>query len=77
MVGLANAVSETLCGIPINYYAVVDYDSVRTIVDGIGGVPIDVPMAMNYDDPYDKPPLHIRIPAGEQVLDYSDRKSVV
>ncbi len=69
VVGLANAVSETLCGIPINYYAVVDYDSVRTIVDGIGGVPIDVPMAMNYDDPYDKPPLHIRIPAGEQVLD--------
>lgn len=69
IVGVANAVSNTLCGIPINYYAIVDYDSVKTIVDGIGGVPIDVPKALTYDDPYDTPPLHIRIPAGEQVLD--------
>lgn len=69
IVGIANAVSDTLCGIPINYYAVVDYDSVRKIVDGIGGVPINVPKALTYDDPYDKPPLHIRIPAGDQVLD--------
>jgi LCP family protein required for cell wall assembly len=69
IIGTANAVSDVLCGIPINYYAVVDYDSVRNIVDGIGGVPVDVPKAMKYDDPTDKPPLHINIPAGYQVLD--------
>ena len=69
IVGTANAVSDVLYGIPINYYAVVDYDAVRAIVDGIGGVPIDVPQAMNYKDPYDTPPLVINIPAGYQTLD--------
>lgn len=69
ILGTANAVSDVLYGIPINYYAIVDYDAVKNIVDGIGGVPIDVPKAMKYDDPYDKPPLHINIPAGYQVLD--------
>ncbi len=69
IIGTANSVSDVLYGIPINYYAVVDYDSVRTIVDGIGGVPVNVEKAMKYDDPTDTPPLHINIPAGEQVLD--------
>ncbi len=69
IIGTANAVSDVLYGIPINYYAVVDYDAVKTIVDGIGGVPVNVEKAMKYDDPTDKPPLHINIPAGEQVLD--------
>lgn len=67
--GTANAVSDVLCGIPINYYAVVDYDSVKNIVDGIGGVPIDVPRDMKYRDPYDKPPLVIDIKKGYQTLD--------
>lgn len=69
IIGTANSVSDVLYGIPINYYAVVDYDAVKTIVDGIGGVPVNVEKAMKYDDPTDKPPLHINIPAGEQVLD--------
>ena len=56
-------------GIPINYYAIIDYDAVEAIVDGIGGVPMDIPKAMKYDDPYDDPPLHINIPAGQQTLD--------
>lgn len=68
IIGTANSVSDVLYGIPINYYAVVDYDSVKTIVDGIGGVPVNVEKAMKYDDPTDKPPLHINIPAGEQIL---------
>lgn len=69
IVGTANAVSDVLFGIPINYYAVVDYDAVKNIVDDIGGVPMDVPKAMQYKDPYDEPPLVIDIPAGYQVLD--------
>lgn len=69
IVGTANAVSDVLCGIPINYYAIVDYDAVKTIVDGIGGVTIDVPQSMHYVDPYAKPPLKIDIPAGTQTLD--------
>lgn len=66
---LAQAVSNVLCGIPINYYAIVGYDAIRNVVDGIGGVPIDVPMDMYYEDPYDTPPLVIDLQAGPQTLD--------
>lgn len=66
---LAEAVSDVLCGIPIEYYAIIDYEAIRTVVDGIGGVPMDVPMDMHYEDPYDTPPLVIDLKAGEQVLD--------
>ena len=69
LIATANAVSDVLMGIPINYYAIIDYEAVETIVDGVGGVTVDVPKAMKYDDPYDDPPLHISIPAGVQTLD--------
>jgi LCP family protein required for cell wall assembly len=73
-VGVAKAVSEVLLGIPINYYAIIEFSDVEVIVDEIGGVPMDIPNINNkggmyYNDPYDKPPLKIAIPAGEQVLD--------
>lgn len=64
----AKAVSETLEGIPINYYAVVDYEGVKNIVEAIGGVPMDIEFDMIYNDPYDKPPLHINIKKGYQTL---------
>lgn len=67
-VNTAKAVSEILLGIPINYYAIVEYDGIKTIVDSMGGVPMDIPFRMKYDDPYDTPPLHIDIPEGHQVL---------
>ncbi|MBR2779352.1 MAG: LCP family protein [Firmicutes bacterium] len=66
---LAAAVSDVLCGIPIEYYAIIDYNAIRKVVDGIGGVPMDVPMDMHYEDPYDTPPLVIDLKAGEQILD--------
>ncbi|MBR2736937.1 MAG: LCP family protein [Firmicutes bacterium] len=65
----ARAVSDVLFGMKINYYAIIDYDSVRTIVDGVGGVPIDVKRDMYYTDPYDTPPLVIDIKKGQQTLD--------
>lgn len=67
-VGTATAVSDVLMGMPIHYYAVIDYKGVGKIVDALGGVPMDIPFHMKYDDPYDKPPLHINIPEGPQVL---------
>lgn len=66
--GAAKAVSDVLQGMPINYYMVVDYNAVEKIVDSIGGVPMDIPFHMVYNDPYDKPPLHINLQKGEQVL---------
>lgn len=68
-VNTAKAVSEVLLGMPINYYAVIEYDGVKTIVDSMGGVPMDIEFNMKYTDPYDKPPLVINIPKGHQVLD--------
>lgn len=73
-VNTAKAVSELLCGMPINYYAVIKYDGVKNIVDSMGGVPMNIPNiqhkgGMYYNDPYDKPPLKIAIPAGQQTLD--------
>lgn len=65
----AEAVSDVLLGMPINYYVVIDYDDVHAIVDEMGGVPIYIEKRMKYTDPYDKPPLHIDIPAGQQTLD--------
>ena len=69
IVGTATAVSTTLLGMPIHYYAMVDYDGVKNIVEAMGGIPMDIPFHMTYNDPYDKPPLHIDIPKGQQVLD--------
>ena len=68
-VNTAKAVSEVLLGMPINYYAVIDYDGVANIVDSMGGIPMDIKFNMKYTDPYDKPPLVINIPKGQQVLD--------
>ncbi len=67
-VGTATAVSNVLLGMPIHYYAVIDYKGVGNIVEALGGVPMNIPFHMKYYDPYDKPPLRIDIPEGEQVL---------
>lgn len=68
-VNTARAVSDILLGMPIHYYAVVKYEGVENIVEAMGGVPMDIPFTMKYNDPYDKPPLKIYIPKGQQVLD--------
>jgi len=68
-INTAVAVSEILMNIPINYYAVLNYTGTAAIVDSMDGVPMDITFHMKYDDPRDKPPLHIDIKPGYQVLD--------
>jgi len=65
----AMAVSEILLGMPLHFYAIINYDGVIEIVDSMHGVPMDIPKRMKYTDITDKPPLYIDIPAGQQVLD--------
>lgn len=65
---LAQAVSETLYGIPINYYVVVDYDAVVKIMNAIGGVQMNIPFHMKYDDTTPGKELHVDIPAGMQTI---------
>lgn len=54
--------------IDIDYYVKVDYRAVKGIVEAIGGVEIDVPMNMYYNDPTANPPLNINLKKGLQVL---------
>lgn len=58
--------------VEVDYYVKLDYRAVKGIVDAIGGVEIDVPMRMYYNDPTADPPLHINLKKGLQVLDGDD-----
>lgn len=60
---------KALLGIEINHFVKVDYQAVNKTVNDIGGVEVNVPMDMSYDDPYAKPPLHIDLKQGPQILD--------
>lgn len=58
---------ENLMGVKVDNYVLVTIDAFRKIVDAVGGVEVDVPMAMNYEDPYQD--LYIHLDKGPQVLD--------
>ena len=60
------AVNE-ITGLNIEYYVVIKTEALIKLVDVIGGVTFNVPIDMEYDDPTQD--LHIRLEAGEQVLD--------
>ncbi|HBH12907.1 MAG TPA: hypothetical protein DDX29_07315 [Clostridiales bacterium] len=66
--GLIRAV-EDIVNIPIHHYVTVTMNGAAKTVDAMGGVELDVPFDMQYDDIYDSPPLHINLKAGIQVLD--------
>ncbi len=63
---------ENLFGIPIDYYAVVDFSGFEDIIDALGGVEIDVDKRMyyqTYDDLIDIEAGQQRL-NGEQALQY-------
>ena len=57
---------EDLIGVNIDYYLIFDSKMLIEIVDKVGGVEVDVPMRMKYDDPTQN--LHIDLKKGTQVL---------
>ena len=63
---IANEV-YSVAGVKPEKYLVVDFEGLRKIVDEIGGVEVDVPFDMKYDDPEQN--LHIDLKKGVQVLD--------
>lgn len=69
--GVAKQVSKLL-DIPVDYYLNIDYQGVREVVDILGGIPVVIESPMNYDDAYDKPPLHIHFDKGEYLLSGAD-----
>ena len=58
---------EMVTGITVDKYAVLDVNGFRELIDLIGGVDMDVPMDMDYDDPVQNLAIHIE--AGLQTLD--------
>lgn len=61
------ALIEHSLRVRINYCAVVDLEGFVNIVDAVGGVYLDVPVDMFYEDPYQD--LYIDLKAGYQHLD--------
>lgn len=58
---------ENITGLKVDYYITLNFKGFRDIVDVVGGVEIDVPMDMKYDDPVQN--LHIHLNKGRQILD--------
>lgn len=64
--GLARRV-ESILGLPIDYYAIIDLDIFQNMVDALGGVEVYVPERMYYRD--NAANLTIDLREGVQVLD--------
>ena len=60
------AAVHDLLGIPVDYWVSVNLKAFQSIVNQIGGVYFNVPVRMDYDDPYAD--LHIHIAPGYQLL---------
>ena len=66
--GLKQEIANML-GVPVHYYVKFNYNGAAAVVDVLGGIEINVPFDMKYDDVWAEPELHIDIKAGQQVLD--------
>lgn len=64
---LIDAVSD-LTNMPVHKYVLVDYEALAAGVNALGGVSVYIPMDMDYDDPFDSPPLNIHFKEGNKLL---------
>ena len=62
-------------GIEIHRYLTVELEGFVKLIDAIGGVEVDVPLNMHYDDPVQD--LHIHIKKGPQLLDGKNAEGFV
>ncbi len=65
--GLAMKTVEGLIGVPIHYYAQIDFTAFVYFIDQMGGLKMDIPYEI-YVDIYDDPKGKIRIAPGVQTL---------
>jgi LCP family protein required for cell wall assembly len=63
---LVRSTLQKFLGIPVHYYAKIDYDNFPRLVDAVGGVEVYVGKAMRYTDRRGR--LDINIPAGRQTM---------
>jgi polyisoprenyl-teichoic acid--peptidoglycan teichoic acid transferase len=55
-----------LLGIPVQHYAMIDFDGFTQVIDKLGGIEVNVEKSMKYDDPTDG--THIDLEPGLQTL---------
>lgn len=68
-------VKQILPGVEVDKFILVDLQGFRDIIDAIGGVDYNVPIDMDYDDPYQD--LHIHLKQGQQNLDGKKAEQLV
>lgn len=68
-VDLTLATVRDFLNLDVEHYVKVDYRAVEEIVDAIGGVEIDVPRRMKYDDTHAGKEFHVDLYPGPQTLD--------
>lgn len=66
---------EEITGIEVEHYVIFKTKILRQVVDKIGGVTVNVPINMNYDDPYQN--LYIHLKKGTQKLTGSQAEQFV
>ena len=66
---------ENLLGIPADFYVTVNLKGFIALVDQIDGVDFDIPINMDYDDPYQD--LHIHFTKGSRHLSGQEAMEVV
>lgn len=74
MNALCTTLEETLC-VQIDHWVLCNLTAFREAVDAIGGVTVDVPCDMHYDDPEQN--LSIHISAGKQLLNGAQAEGLV
>ena len=65
-VALAMETVSKMLDIPIHHYVKVDFKGAEKIIDILGGVSVDVPISMDYEDPAQNLSIHIK--KGKQLL---------
>ena len=64
---LSKTAVESLVPVSIDKVVVLNFDAFKEMVDLVGGVQVDVPKKMDYDD--NRGDLHIHLKPGPQILD--------
>lgn len=64
---LSKKTVEEFLNVPVHHWVRVDFEAFKKAVDTLGGVEVDVPRDMDYEDPYQN--LFIHIKKGPQTLD--------
>ena len=54
---------EEFLGVPIDYHVVIKQEAIQKLVESLGGLTVDVPMDMDYDDNWGQ--LHIHLKEGK------------